>query len=282
MLNWLRRRFAGALPRGRTARAVPDALWQATLAHYPFLAELDDAAQSRLREMSSAFLGQKEFFGAGGLIITDAMALAVAAQACLPLVYLAPPGNPAAALGWYDDFVGVVLHPGEVVARREVTDEDGVVHHYREALTGEAMDGGPVMLSWADVADAGHTAAQGYNVVIHEFVHKMDLRDGEADGCPPLPAGFMGTASVAEARRQWRARLQAEFEKFSDQVAAAERFGSLVDTPWLDPYAAESPSEFFAVASEAYFVNPGKLQAQSAGLHDLLDAFFRPPQRALP
>ena len=110
----------------------------------------------------------------------------------------------------------------------------------------------------------------------------MDLRDGEADGCPPLPAGFMGTASVAEARRQWRARLQAEFEKFSDQVAAAERFGALVDAAWLDPYAAESPSEFFAVASEAYFVNPRQLSAQSADLHDLLDAFFRPPQRDQP
>jgi Mlc titration factor MtfA (ptsG expression regulator) len=246
------------------------------LACYPFLACLDRTEQIRLREISSAFLGQKEFHGAGGLVITDAMALAVATQASLPLLNLARPGNVADALCWYDDFVGIVLHPGEVVARREVTDDSGVVHHYRETLTGEAMDGGPVMLSWSDVADAGRTAAQGYNVVIHEFVHKMDLRDGESDGCPPLPAGFMGTASQAQARRLWLSRLRAEHEKFSDQVTAADRFGGLVDIPWLDRYAAESPAEFFAVAAESYFVNPRQLQGQSIDLYALLDAFFRP------
>ena len=276
MLDWLRRRFPGAAQRGSGARAVPDTLWNSNLACYPFLACLDSTGQARLREISSAFLSQKEFHGAGGLVITDAMALAVATQASLPLLNLTLPGSVAGALWWYDDFVGIVLHPGEVVARREVMDDSGVVHHYREALTGEAMDGGPVMLSWSDVADAGRTAAQGYNVVIHEFVHKMDLRDGEADGCPPLPAGFMGTASQAQARRLWLARLRTEHEKFSDQVAAANRFGGLVDMPWLDHYAAESPSEFFAVAAEAYFVNPRQLQVQSTDLYDLLEAFFRP------
>ena len=276
MLQGLRRRFLAAVRRRSAPRPVPDDLWLANLARYPFLIRQDPAAQRRLRTLTSAFLGQKEFHGAGGLAITDAMALAVATQACLPLLDLAPPRDPAAVLRWYDDFVGIVLHPGEVMARREVTDDDGVVHHYREALTGEAMDGGPVMLSWADVATAGQTAVQGYNVVIHEFVHKMDLRDGEANGCPPLPPGFMGTSSPAEARSLWFSRLQSEFEKFSDQVAAAERFGGLVDTPWLDPYAVESVSEFFAVAAEAYFVNPRQLSAQSQALHDLLDQFFHP------
>ena len=276
MLDWLRRRVSGASARRRHRPDFPDDLWQSTLDAFPFLAEGDPAAQIRLRALSAAFLECKEFHGAGGLIITDAMALAVAAQACLPLVHLAPTAPAATTLRWYDDFVGIVMHPGEVLARRELTDDDGVVHHYREALTGEAMDGGPVMLSWADVADAGRTAAQGYNVVIHEFVHKMDLRDGEADGCPPLPAGFMGAASAAEARRKWLARLQSEFERFSDQVAAADRFGGLVQAPWLDPYAAESISEFFAVAAEAYFVNPQQLSAQSPALHGLLDHFFRP------
>lgn len=277
MLDWLRRRIAPARPLARrAAHSVPEVLWQSTLPAYPFLGALDSVEQTRLRELSAAFLGQKEFHGAGGLAITDAMALAVAAQACLPLLHLAPARDAPAVLRWYDDFVGIVLHPGEVVARREVQDEDGVVHHYREALTGEAMDGGPVMLSWQDVRDAGETAAQGYNVVIHEFAHKIDLRDGEADGCPPLPAGFMGAHSAAEARRRWLARLQMEFEKFSDQVAAADRFGPLVAAPWLDPYATESIGEFFAVAAEGYFVNPRQLSAQSPALHELLDHFFHP------
>ncbi len=276
MLNWLRRHLGLAWPRTRRAFCIPDLLWQENLARYPFLAQRRPPELARLRELASEFLRQKEFHGAGGLTMTDTMALAVASQACLPLLHLTATDTPATALRWYGDFVGIVLHPGEVVARREVTDDDGVVHHYREALTGEAMDGGPVMLSWDDVASAGATAAQGYNVVIHEFAHKIDLRDGAADGCPPLPAGFMGAPGAAAARRQWLAQLQDEFEKFGAQTAAAQRFAPLVKAPWLDPYAAESISEFFAVAVEAYCVNPDALSTQSAALHALLDHFFRP------
>lgn len=276
MLDWLRRQVFGASSRRPRLPDVPEDLWLSTLATYPFLADLDPAAQARLRGLSVEFLGQKEFHGAGGLVVTDAMALAVAAQACLPLLHLAPTADAPATLRWYDDFVGIVLHPDEVLAQREVTDQDGVVHQYPETLTGEAMDEGPVMLSWADVAAAGQSAAQGYNVVIHEFVHKIDMRDGDADGCPPLPPGFMGAPHAGQARMLWLSRLQPEFEKFCDQVASADRFGGLVDVPWLDPYASESLSEFFAVAAEAYFVNPRRLSDQSPALHELLNQFFRP------
>ena len=130
--------------------------------------------------MAARFLADKEFHGANGMAITDTVAVAIAAQAVLPVLHL--------GLGWYDDFVGIVVHPDEVLARRTVHDETGVVHHYEEVLAGEAMDGGPVMLNWRDVEGAGATADQGYNVVIHEFVHKIDMRDGTPDGCPPLPS----------------------------------------------------------------------------------------------
>lgn len=280
MLAWLRRLLPRALPGSLAAPAVPEALWQGTLARYPFLASRTTAERAHLRELTSAFLACKEFHGAGGLAVTDAMAVAVAAQACLPLLHLAPPDRPQAALAWYDDFVGIVLHPDEVLARREVMDEDGVVHHYREALSGEAMEGGPVMLSWADVSSAGETAAQGYNVVIHEFTHKLDMRDGEADGCPPLPGGFQGAASARAARGQWRSVMAAECRRFGDQVQAAERFPGMVAPTWLDPYAAESVSEFFAVTAEAYFVNPAQLAADFPAVHALLAAFFGGPTGA--
>ncbi len=277
MLNWIRRYLSRASGR-YLKRPLPESLWQANQARYSFLSRLDPVAQTHLRELVSAFLQQKEFYGANGLMVTDAMALAVASQACLPLINLAPRGDITAALRWYDDFIGIVLHPGEVVARREITDQSGVVHNYRENLVGEAMDGGPVMLSWAAVDAAGQTSEQGFNVVIHEFAHKIDLQDGHADGCPPLPAGFMNARNQAQARQIWITQLQAEFEKFRDQVAAFERFSGLVEPPWLDPYAASAISEFFAVAAEAYFVNPDRLCSQSPGLHQLLDHFFRPQE----
>lgn len=263
MWQWLRR-----LGRAGPPQALPDVLWRETLHDYAFLAALNAPEQDRLRLLSTAFLARKEFHGAHGLVVTDAMALAIAAQACLPLLHW---GTGTQALDWYDDFVGIVVHPDEVVAPREVMDEDGVVHHYQEVLAGEAMAGGPVMLSWRDVAAT--STESGYNVVIHEFVHKLDLRDGFADGCPPLPAGFLGL-EPRQARIHWHDALHQAYENFREQVIKAERFGA--PAPWLDAYGASAPDEFFAVASEAYFLNRQQLGRELPTLLPLLDAFYRP------
>ena len=266
----LRGRTPHASPAGG-GRPIPDALWQATLWEHGFLQALPTDEQGRLRQLASHFLAQKEFHGAQGLEVTDAMAVAIAAQACLPLLHW---GAPEQALRWYGDFVGIVVHPGEVVARREAVDEAGVVHQFDEVLSGEAMEHGPVMLSWQDVAAAGTSAETGYNVVVHEFAHKIDMCNGEPDGCPPLPAGFMGATSPRAARAAWLTVLEPAFDAFREQVIIAERFGGA--EPWLDPYGAESPTEFFAVACEAYFVNRSRFSEEFADLLPLFDVFFRP------
>jgi Mlc titration factor MtfA (ptsG expression regulator) len=266
MWGWLRRL---RVARATQITTIPDALWAQTLRDYPFLADWAGTRLPRLHTLSSQFLHRKEFHVAQGLTLTDAMAVAIAAQACLPLLHLGPD---ARALDWYDDFVGIVIHPGEVLARREVMDDAGVVHRYDEVIAGEAMDGGPVMLSWQDVAAA--SSEQGYNVVIHEFIHKIDLRDGRADGCPPLSAGFMGQPNAQAARTHWQTVLQAVFDDFCDRLGLAERFGA--PAPWLDPYAAQSIDEFFAVAGEAYFVNPHRFDQELPTLRPLFDAFFQP------
>ena len=185
MLGWLRKL--------RPLPAIPEAAWQATLARYSFLADRTPAERERLRLLAAQFLRAKEFHGAHGFAITDEVALSIAAQAVLPVLHL--PGG----LAWYDDFVGVVVHPAEAVAPRQVMDDAGVVHEYEEVVAGEAMEHGPVMLSWQDVLASGATAGEGYNVVIHEFAHKIDLRDGAANGCPPLPRGFAGTQGARAA-----------------------------------------------------------------------------------
>ena len=257
------KRFFGWLPlalRPAGARAVPipDALWQSTLQDFAFLPTQPPALARRLRTMSAEFLADKEFFGAHGLQVTDAMAVAIAAQACLPVLHL--------GLDWYDDFKGIVVHPGAMLAPREVTDEAGVVHRYTEELSGEAMEMGPVTLSWADVAAAGEAAPEGYNVVIHEFVHKLDMRNGQADGCPPLPTRAL--------RQRWQSTMQESYARFCTQVTMADRFGG--PAPWLDAYAASAPAEFFAVASEAYFVNPVRFAESFPELVPLLNGFFKP------
>jgi Mlc titration factor MtfA (ptsG expression regulator) len=250
-------RFLSALRKHRDERVlrnrpIPDALWELTLARYPFLARRAADERAALRELATLFLAQKEFHGAHGFEVTDEIAVAIAAQACLPVLRL--------GLQAYARFVGIVVHPDEVVARREVMDEDGVVHHYDETLTGEAMEGGPVMLSWHDVESAGESAQWGYNVVVHEFAHVLDMADGMADGVPLLPH--------RAAREAWCRVIDAEYDEFCQRVDSGE------DT-LLDPYGAEAVDEFFAVASEVFFVAPDDLKLEHPRLYELLAGFYK-------
>lgn len=271
---WLNSRWGRRLQRCvGLAPEIPLPLWQQVKQQHPFLAHLSHKEDERLRELCQDFLASKEFHGAHGLRVTDAMALSVAQQACLPLLHWGPN-----ALDWYSDFVGIVLQPGEVLALRELTDEAGVVHRYHEPLLGEAMHAGPVMLSWPEVNGSSASLRAGHCLVIHEFAHKLDMR-GKArhaapDGCPLLPSGFMGRESRRDAQSLWRSTLSESYQDFCRRVALAERFGA--PSPWLDRYGSQSEAEFFAVACEAYFVQPERLATEWPALWQILTAFFQP------
>lgn len=288
--RWARRLGQGARATVAPVPEIPAQIWLSTLSAYPFLAALTLEEQARLRALAAVFLQRKRFHGAHGLEVTDGMALEIAAQACLPLLHW---GDPQRAMAWYDDFVGIIVHPGDAVARRESVDEAGVVHQYDEVLMGEAMEGGPVMLSWQaiDAGRGGHAGHHGHdghdgedgqtaNVVIHEFAHKIDMRNGGADGCPPLPPGFMDSRSLRGAREIWKAAWAPAYEAFREQVIIAERFGG--QWPWLDDYGATAPAEFFAVACEAFFVDRERFAREFPTLEPLLAALFRPGLQRTP
>lgn len=238
--------------RALSRRAIPDDLWRLTLARFPFLVRSNEDDQAELRRLATLFLDRKEFSGAHGLVVDDAMAVAIAAQACLPILKL--------GLDRYDGFIGIVVHADAVVAERTYTDDDGIVHEYEEELSGEAMQGGPVMLSWHDVAQSAGSADWGYNVVIHEFAHVLDMADGEADGIPLLPD--------RAAIERWAGIIDAEFEIFCERVDGGEE-------TLLDPYGAEGVDEFFAVASEVFFVAPFDLKSEHPPLYDLFVGFYQ-------
>jgi len=252
MKRWLERWRAHREARILARRSISDELWARTVADLPFVAWLEVTDLAELRRLTSLFLDEKEFAGAGGLEVTDEMAVHIAVQACLPVLRL--------GLAPYRGFVGIVVQPDEVVAAREVMDDDGVVHQYDEVLTGEAVEGGPLMLAWTDVRAAGESADWAYNVVIHEFAHVIDMSDGLADGVPPLPN--------AGVRHAWSAAIDSEYRAFCERVDADE------DTA-LDPYGAEGIDEFFAVAAEAFFVAPQAMRAEHPALYALFASYFR-------
>ncbi len=242
----------------RENKPLPDALWQETMASLPFLNRLSDDEQSRLRHLAEVFLTQKEFAAAGGLELTDAICVSIAAQGCLPILNL--------GLEYYRDWVGIVVYPDEFVIPRTVEDEFGVVHEYEDIASGEAWEGGPVLISWHDAQMAG----DGYNVVIHEFAHKLDMLNGEADGIPPLPADL--------PRQEWEVALLAAYDDFCAKVDAAQ-----ADSPHepfdedqvIDPYASENPAEFFAVLSETFFETPELLHREYPVVYNLFRRFYR-------
>lgn len=251
LIDWLR--------GTRQTQPLPDALWDATLATLPFIDALDGDEKSRLRALCQDFLAQKEFTSAGGLELTDAMCVSIAAQGCLPILNI--------GLASYRDWVGIVVYPDEFVIPRSVEDEFGVVHEYDDVASGEAWAGGPLLISWRDAQMAG----DGYNVVIHEFAHKLDMINGDADGVPPLPATI--------SRRDWEATLLAAYDDFCERVDAAELRGesseAFYETTGLDDYGAESPGEFFAVMSETFFEAPDVLLDAYPALYAQLRLFYR-------
>jgi len=234
--------------RGPQPVVIPEALWQATLADLSFLARLDTGETARLRQLAGKFLARKQFSAAGGLSLTDAMCVNIAAQGCLPVLEL--------GLEAYGSWVEVIIYPDEFIVERRIEDENGVVHEFADILSGEAWPGGPLIISWQDA----HMAGEGYSVVIHEFVHKLDMQSGEADGMPPLHSGLR--------RMEWESILFAAYEHFCRQVDSGRE-------TLLDPYASEHPAEFFAVFSEAFFVTPALVYDEFRAFYDLLVRYFR-------
>lgn len=249
---------------------IADELWQATLAGLPFLAYLNDDERARLRDLTVLFLTQKEMHGAADLILSDAIRVSIAVQACVPILNL--------GLKYYKGWVGVIVYPGEFEVLRQEMDEVGVVHQWRDALSGEAWPGGPVVLSWDDVRFAEDRHPGGYNVVIHEFAHKLDmLHKGDADGYP-APHRDMD-------RTRWYETLQQSYEHFCLAVERGDmQQPNRADAPpvdeWgrilpFDRYAAEHPAEFFAVMSETFFTESATLNLCYPELYGELTRFYR-------
>jgi Mlc titration factor MtfA (ptsG expression regulator) len=241
--NWRRRRI-------QQHDTLPETAWRDVVASLPLLGGLSGEELNRLRELVTVFLREKELVAAVGYGLSGDMRLKIAAQACLPILNL--------GLDYYAGWVSVIVYPDEFVPEHEFMDEDGVVHLVREPMIGESWERGPVILSAADVELSGEH--DGVNVVIHEFAHKLDMLNGVPDGFPPLHREM--------ERGAWTQAFTVAFEDFGAKVeSGAETL--------IDPYAAESPAEFFAVVSEAFFEIPHVLRREYPEVYRQLAAFYR-------
>ena len=230
--------------------ALTDEVWQMVRRGLPIVATLAESDAETLRALTDAFLRTKSIEGAGGFELDEETCVVVAAQACIPILAL--------GIDAYTGWRSVIVYPGGFVSRGTSVDESGVEHEWEEERSGESWSHGPVVLSWEDVAASGRL--EGYNVVIHEMAHKLDMLNGDANGFPPLHAEMDGTL--------WYRVFSDAFDDLVARVDAGEETG-------IDDYAAEGPDEFFAVTSEYFFELPEVLDECYPKVYTELRAFYR-------
>lgn len=207
---------------------------------------LDEERTARLRRLATLFAHDKAWHGAQGFELDDWVLTRIAAEACLPVLEL--------GLDRYRHWRSLVIYETNFVAEQEVVDEDThVVHQAQREMEGESWDRGPIVLSWEAIE---HPEADDVNVVIHEMAHSLD----EGSGAPALPRGVSGA--------EWQETFAGAFERLQQAVDDDAE-------TWLDPYATEAPEEFFAVASECFFMQPLRMAHAEPALYRLLARFYR-------
>ena len=241
--NWIDRRVIE-----RTS--ISASQWEAAFAALPLLDSLNATETQRLRELAILFLHRKSLEGAHNLVVTQEMALIIALQACLPVLAL--------GLESYQGWSTVIVYPSGFAPQRVVRDEYGVEHRVTDELSGEAWQQGPVILAWDEARYSGYV--DGCNLVIHEFAHKLDMQNGDANGFPPLHRDMDFEI--------WTRVFSAAFENFQRRCAHGEKLG-------IDCYGSSSPAEFFAVLSETFFERPDLLRHHYEPVYEQLRQYYR-------
>ncbi|QPK63993.1 zinc-dependent peptidase [Methylomonas sp. LL1] len=237
--------------------AIAHGLWLEIVDHLSLLQGLTAVEKAHLRELTTLFLYEKNFIGAQGFQLTDYMRVGIAVQTCLCILEI----GLSCLSGWTD----VIVYRGPFRVSRDTADAVGVVHHQDHVLSGESWSRGPIVLSWADVEQDMQQSPR--NVVIHEIAHKLDALNGTTNGYPPLHYGM----SVSE----WTEVMSQAYEALNHSLEYQYNSG-------LDPYAAHSPAEFFAVVSEVFFCHPERLDSQFPEVYRQLQLYYRQdPKRRL-
>ncbi len=208
---------------------------------------LGDADRERMEDLIRVFLADKSFEGTRGFEPSEEMKVQIAAQACLLILGL--------NYDFYDDVTSVIVSPTIVYHNGPRHLDGGIVSDDHAALSGQAMLHGPVLIAWDRLSDQALHPDRGHNVVFHEFAHKLDMRNGSGNGVPPMSA---------ELKQRWEPALRSILQRL--------RQGNAVS---LDGYGGTNPAELLAVATEAFFDIPVRLQRDEPDLYGLLRSFYR-------
>jgi len=239
--------------RNRLAsQQFPDNWLEIIKRNVPIYSLLSAVDQKELQRHILIFIAEKLFEGCGGLPITDEIKVTIAAQACILLLHR--------KTNYYPGLSSILVYPRSYIAHINRNLPGGIVAAGPEIRLGESWHHGSVVLSWDDVRRTAVDIHDGHNVVLHEFAHQIDSSFAKGDSTPVLKSTSTFIA--------WARILQKEYQKLRRQV-------SLDSATALDKYGAVNPAEFFAVATEYFFVKPKQLQRLHLELYEELKRFYQ-------
>src|SRR5678816_4209429 len=221
--------------------------------NFPVFRRLNAADQAELLGDIQVFLAEKHFEGCDGLMLTDEMRVTIAAQACLLLLHR--------DTDYYPDLTSILVYPTGYTAQESRYLGGGVWEEGPEDRLGHTAHGlRALVLAWDAARHGAMNPVDGENVVLHEFAHQLDFENNRADGTPDLE-----TRGEYES---WSRVMSAEFEQLRRSIPYD--YDAV-----LDIYGAQNPTEFFAVATEAFFETPRALKSKHPELYGALQRYFR-------
>jgi Mlc titration factor MtfA (ptsG expression regulator) len=244
----------GKLNRRARLRAepFPDQWRRIVETRVPVFSRLSEADQRELLGHTRVLLEEKHFEGAGGLLMRDEVRLTIAAQAALLLLHR--------DTDYFPRLTSVIVYPSGYVATNQHA-EGGIWSEDDEHLSGHTQRNlRALVLAWDDVKAGAADPNDGHNLVLHEFAHQLDFEDGSTDGTPLFESG---------------AQARAWADVFGNELAALRRAADAGEPTLLDPYGAQDPAEFFAVATETFFERGRELSRLHPKLYDELKGFYR-------
>lgn len=237
--------------RSRQLRRPFPAHWRKILkSQLPVYRRLPAQLRKQLEQHVQLFLAEKAFYGCGGFEVDDTVRVTIAGHACLLIV--------ARNISDFDEVRSILVYP-DAYQVREIERDGPVVSESRQVRAGEASSRGQVVLAWSECKEGAVNPANHHNVIIHEFAHQLDYLDGTADGAPPLSG---------ELARSWQETMATAYEHLRSSLRHHRK-------PWLDPYGATEPAEFFAVLTEAFFRQPHHIRREQPEVYQALCEFYR-------
>ncbi len=229
--------------KSKQKRIPANTVYKEILARYiPFYQTLNNEDKLIFEQKLSDFFEGITIEGVG-TAIGDTDRVMIASSAVIPIFRL---GN------WrYSNLTNVILYPDTFDAEFQFEGEGRNIL----GMVGSGYMNGQMILSRAALIKGFSRSAGKENTAIHEFVHLLDKSDGATDG---IPENLLAHDYVLP----WLKMIHLEIHKIEEGRSD------------INPYAATSEAEFFAVAAEYFFQKPEELKHKHPELYEMLFMMF--------